>query len=90
MIASATSCSGVAYANPVGAQRARRAAGLESGRNYWYRFTAGGARSAVGRTWTAPKAGAALARLRLAVASCQQFEHGYYNAYPACSPMNRT
>lgn len=56
-------------------------AGLEPAREYWYRFTAGGARSAVGRTRTAPAAGASPASLRLAVASCQQYEHGYYGAY---------
>jgi len=56
-------------------------AGLEPAREYWYRFTAGGARSAAGRTRTAPAAGASPASLRLAVASCQQYEHGYYGAY---------
>ena len=53
------------------------------GRPYWYRFTAGGARSPVGRTATAPARGASPERLRLAVASCQQYEHGYYTAYQA-------
>jgi len=56
-------------------------AGLEPAREYWYRFTAGGARSVVGRTRTAPAAGTSPASLRLAVASCQQYEHGYYGAY---------
>jgi alkaline phosphatase D len=55
--------------------------GLEPGRDYWYRFTAGGARSPVGRTRTAPKADATPARLRLAVASCQMYEHGYFTPY---------
>jgi alkaline phosphatase D len=55
--------------------------GLESGRDYWYRFTSGSARSTVGRFKTAPLQGSALARLRIAVASCQQYEHGYYSAY---------
>lgn len=55
--------------------------GLEPARDYWYRFTAGDARSAIGRTRTAPSASASPARLRLAVASCQQYEHGYYAAY---------
>ncbi len=57
--------------------------GLEAGRPYWYRFTAGGVRSPVGRTATAPARGATPERLRLAVASCQQYEHGYYTAYQA-------
>ena len=55
--------------------------GLEPDRVYWYRFTAGGQRSPVGRTRTAPRADAANARLRLAVASCQQYEHGYFVGY---------
>jgi alkaline phosphatase D len=55
--------------------------GLEPARDYWYRFTAGNARSVVGRTRTAPAASAPASRLRLAVASCQQYEHGYYAAY---------
>lgn len=55
--------------------------GLEPGREYWYRFTAGGARSLVGRTRTAPAYGSSLARLKIAVASCQQYEHGYFSAY---------
>lgn len=55
--------------------------GLEAGRDYWYRFTAGSSRSPIGRTRTAPKADAANAKLRVAVASCQQYEHGYFVAY---------
>jgi alkaline phosphatase D len=55
--------------------------GLESGREYWYRFMAGDTRSTVGRTRTAAASGAPLNRLRLAVASCQQYEHGYFNSY---------
>jgi alkaline phosphatase D len=55
--------------------------GLEPGRPYWYRFTAGGARSPTGRTATAPARDAAPSQLKLAVASCQQFEQGYYTAY---------
>jgi alkaline phosphatase D len=54
---------------------------LEPGREYWYRFTAGGVQSPIGRMRTAPRADAANARLRLAVASCQQYEHGYFVAY---------
>ena len=55
--------------------------GLEPDRWYWYRFTAGQAQSPIGRTRTAPPASAASGRLRLTVASCQQFEQGYYAAY---------
>ena len=55
--------------------------GLQPGRWYWYRFSAGGAQSPLGRTRTAPAAGATVARLRLAFASCQHYEQGWFNAY---------
>ncbi|MGH7475344.1 MAG: alkaline phosphatase D family protein [Longimicrobiales bacterium] len=55
--------------------------GLQPARVYHYRFTVGGVSSPVGRTRTAPPAGAATGRFRLAFASCQQYEHGYYTAY---------
>jgi alkaline phosphatase D len=76
--------SGTTYATPDWAHSVHvEATGLEPARDYWYRFTSGGARSATGRTRTAPAAGAPLARLRLAVANCQHYEHGYYAAYRA-------
>jgi alkaline phosphatase D len=56
-------------------------AGLQPGREYWYRFIAGGQVSAIGRTRTAPALGAKSERLRIAVASCQKYENGFYNAY---------
>src|SRR4029079_17418755 len=55
--------------------------GLRPGRHYWYRFTAGGEVSAMGRTRTAPAATAALDRLRFAFVSCQNYETGYFTAY---------
>ncbi len=55
--------------------------GLDSGRTYFYRFQCGDAVSAVGRTHTLPAAGSALAKYRIAFASCQNFEHGYFSAY---------
>jgi alkaline phosphatase D len=55
--------------------------GLRPGRDYWYQFAAGGATSPVGRTRTAPAATERLARHRLAFASCQQYEQGWYAAY---------
>jgi alkaline phosphatase D len=55
-------------------------AGLAAGRPYWYRFTALGDRSAMGRTRTAPPPDA-LAPLRFAIASCQRFEHGAWAAW---------
>ena len=73
---------GVAYAEPEWAHSVHvEVSGLEPGREYWYRFSAGETRSRVGRTHTAPKQDAGLARVRIAVASCQQYEHGYYVAY---------
>jgi alkaline phosphatase D len=54
--------------------------GLQSARAYWYRFTALGQRSPVGRTRTAPAPDAA-ARLKLIIASCQRFDMGHYAAW---------
>ncbi len=56
-------------------------AGLQPDRPYWYRFTAGGERSFTGRARTLPLATATPAALKFAVAGCQNFEDGYYNAY---------
>ncbi|MEV4556302.1 alkaline phosphatase D family protein [Kitasatospora sp. NPDC049285] len=55
--------------------------GLRADTAYWYRFQAGGATSATGRTRTAPAADAAVAHLRLGVASCANWEAGYFSAY---------
>jgi alkaline phosphatase D len=55
-------------------------AGLAPQRWYWYRFTALGDRSTVGRTRTAPAADAA-ATLNFAIASCQRYDVGYYGAW---------
>ncbi|MBE7424419.1 MAG: alkaline phosphatase D family protein [Zoogloeaceae bacterium] len=55
--------------------------GLEPARWYWYRFMAGDAVSPAGRTRTAPAAGSEVDRLRLAFASCQQYEQGFYAAH---------
>ncbi|MGJ7570031.1 alkaline phosphatase D family protein [Variovorax sp. RB2P76] len=56
--------------------------GLSPGRPYWYRFTAEGARSPVGRTRTAPaETDQATQPVRFAFASCQQYEQGFYAAY---------
>jgi len=57
------------------------AAGLQPAREYVYRFSALGQRSAVGRTRTAPAPGAAVARLDFAVASCQRWDHGHWAAW---------
>ncbi|MEO8717891.1 MAG: alkaline phosphatase D family protein [Burkholderiales bacterium] len=55
--------------------------GLEPDCWYWYRFMAGDAVSAIGRTRTAPRLDAAVDRLRFAFASCQQYEQGFFGAY---------
>jgi alkaline phosphatase D len=73
---------GTAMAEPDWAHAARaEVQGLEPDRWYWYRFMAGDAASAVGRTRTAPGSDAAVSRLRLAFASCQQYEQGFYGAH---------
>ncbi|TFY96733.1 alkaline phosphatase D family protein [Ramlibacter rhizophilus] len=56
-------------------------AGLEPDRWYFYRFRSGEVDSPVGRTRTLPNPGDSPALLRLAYASCQRWEHGYYGAY---------
>ncbi|MGZ5216497.1 MAG: alkaline phosphatase D family protein [Caldimonas sp.] len=55
-------------------------AGLEPARWYWYRFSALGEQSPVGRTRTAPAADAQ-ATLRFAIASCQRYDVGHYAAW---------
>ena len=55
-------------------------AGLRPDRPYWYRFTALGQRSPVGRTRTAP-APDADASLRVVIASCQRYDVGHYAAW---------
>ena len=54
---------------------------LQAGRDYWYRFQCANATSPVGHTRTAPAEGAKPERLRLALASCQHWEHGHYAAH---------
>ena len=55
--------------------------GLDADRWYWYRFMTGTAASPIGRTRTFPAPDAVVPRLRLAYASCQRWEHGYFSAY---------
>ena len=55
--------------------------GLNPASEYFYRFKAGPERSPVGRTKTAPAAGAGVAEMSFAFVSCQQYEHGYFTAY---------
>jgi len=55
--------------------------GLPAGRPCFYRFHAGSATSPVGRFVTAPAYGASLERFRLAWASCQHYEQGFFTPY---------
>jgi alkaline phosphatase D len=55
--------------------------GLQPARDYYYQFTAGGERSAIGRSRTLPPAGSPLARLRFGVAGCQKYEDGLFTAW---------
>ena len=62
------------------------AGGLQPDRWYFYRFIVpqtGGSDwvSPTGRTRTMPAQDAPASRLRIAYASCQRWEHGYYSAY---------
>jgi alkaline phosphatase D len=56
-------------------------AGLQAGRGYFYRFMMGDFTSPTGRTRTLPALDAPAGRFRIAYASCQRWEHGYYSAY---------
>ncbi|MCS0601515.1 alkaline phosphatase D family protein [Streptomyces sp. LP11] len=55
--------------------------GLRPDRPYWYRFRAGGRLSPVGRTRTAPHPRQRGGSLRVALASCQNWQHGYFTPY---------
>ncbi len=62
--------------------------GLQSDRWYFYRFQWGDAQSAVGRTRTLPHPEAMVQKLRVAYASCQRWEHGYFSAYKHMAQEN--
>ena len=55
--------------------------GLQPATVYYYRFSYNGVTSTVGRTKTAPAYDAQLDELSLAVASCANWEAGYFAAY---------
>lgn len=60
--------------------------GLEAGTEYFYRFVVksgeyAGQASPIGRTLTAPAADAELDHLNLAIASCANWESGFFSAY---------
>ena len=54
---------------------------LQADRWYFYRFMVGDAVSSIGRTRTFPKVGTAVEKLKIAYASCQRWEAGYFTAY---------
>ena len=73
---------GAVEARPDEAHSARvELRGLQAGAEYFYRFKFGQSVSPVGRTRTAPPAGAQVDQLRFAFASCQNFANGLFNAY---------
>lgn len=55
--------------------------GLRPGAPYFYGFRAGNAESPVGRTRTLPRG--RLDQIKIAVASCSSYPHGFFNAYDA-------
>lgn len=55
--------------------------GLRPGAPYFYGFRAGAAESAVARTRTLPRG--RLEQVKIAVASCASYPHGFFNAYDA-------
>lgn len=55
--------------------------GLRPDRWYFYRFMVADAVSPVGRTRTLPAPDAVVQRLRIAYASCQKWEDGYFSAW---------
>lgn len=55
--------------------------GLRPARWYFYRFTAAGQRSRVGRTRTAPAHDATPSNLRFGVVSCANWQAGWFSAY---------
>ncbi|HNW64187.1 MAG TPA: alkaline phosphatase D family protein [Piscinibacter sp.] len=55
--------------------------GLPPGRTWYYRFIAGDAVSPIGRTRTAPADDEPVQRLRVALASCQHYEQGWFAAH---------
>jgi alkaline phosphatase D len=55
--------------------------GLRAGAPYFFGFRAGVAESAIGRTRTLPRG--RLDQVKIAVASCASYPHGFFNAYDA-------
>ncbi|MEU0963899.1 alkaline phosphatase D family protein [Streptomyces sp. NPDC005917] len=62
--------------------------GLAPATDYWFRFSAGGTDSPVGRTRTAPAADASVSGLRFGVVSCANWEAGYFASYRHLAARN--
>jgi len=62
--------------------------GLQPLTGYYYRFSALGVSSPVGRTLTAPAAGSSPASVRFGMVSCSNFEAGYFTAYRHLAQRN--
>jgi alkaline phosphatase D len=77
VVASGTAEANAQWAHSVHAE----VGGLKPDRPYWYRFTALGQRSAIGRARTAPAFDASPSRLRFAFASCSNWQMGHFSAY---------
>jgi alkaline phosphatase D len=57
------------------------AGGLSAAKSYYFRFSSRGKTSPIGRTRTAPRHEADVARLRFGVVSCANWSSGYFGAY---------
>ncbi|WP_329121121.1 alkaline phosphatase D family protein [Streptomyces sp. NBC_01465] len=64
------------------------ARGLEPGREYWYRFRCDGQISPTGRTHTAPHPYSSGSGLRVALASCQNWQNGFFTPYADMKAQN--
>ena len=65
-------------------------AGLRAGHEYYYRFKTGRWTSPVGPHRHRPAAALDAPELRMAFASCSQYEHGYFTAYRHMADPART
>ncbi|MDI1460310.1 alkaline phosphatase D family protein [Catellatospora sp. KI3] len=73
---------GTAWADPSWAHSVHvELAGLEPGREYFYRFRIGGWYSPMGRTRTAPRPTELPGTLGFAFMSCAEYEHGWFTGY---------
>ena len=80
---------GSIYARPESAHSVHvEVDGLAPDREYFYRFRAAGHPSMTGRTRTAPPYASSPSSLTVAVASCAQYEHGYFTAYRRIAEEN--